>query len=117
MPVFLLKRFATFLATLTLPIPLRLLLAAQPKLVTPVLQVVLTLKTARRDGSTHLVMAPLEFMQRQVEWRLCGGQIRECHVGKGSLWRALQHPPDKYRVNTASAASTSNYLRIVGTCA
>jgi hypothetical protein len=39
MPVFLLKRFATFLATLTLPIPLRLLLAAQPKLVTPVLLV------------------------------------------------------------------------------
>ena len=47
-------------------------------------QVVLKLKTARRDGTTHLVMAPLEFMQRQVEWRLCGSQIRECYVGCGS---------------------------------
>jgi hypothetical protein len=27
-------------------------------------QVVLKLKTARRDGTTHLVMSPLEFMQR-----------------------------------------------------
>jgi hypothetical protein len=27
-------------------------------------QVVLTLKTAWRDGTTHLVMLPLEFMQR-----------------------------------------------------
>ena len=106
---------------LSLPIPLRLLLAAQPELVTPVLQVVhrvitrhllgqaglkaeeayscavtlilrfgsaanlnihvhclvlervqtnaagqvvLKLKTAWRDGTTHLVMSPLEFMQR-----------------------------------------------------
>jgi hypothetical protein len=54
-----------------------LLLAAQPELVTPVLQVVqrvLTLyllrdaelKTRWRDGSTHLVMSPLGFMQRLV---------------------------------------------------
>ncbi len=27
-------------------------------------QVVLKLKTPRRDGTTHLVMSPLEFMQR-----------------------------------------------------
>jgi len=29
-------------------------------------QVVLKLKTAWRDGTTHLVMSPLEFMQRQA---------------------------------------------------
>ena len=78
---------------LSLPIPLRLLLAAQPKLVTPELQVVhraitrflldqaglkadepvqtsaagqavLRLKTPWRDGTTHLVRSPLELMQR-----------------------------------------------------
>jgi len=48
---------------LSLPIPLRVLLAAQPELVTPVLQVVLKLKTPWRDDSTHLVMSPREFMQ------------------------------------------------------
>ncbi len=53
------------------PIPLRVLLAAQPELVTAVLQVVqrvltrhLKLKTPWRDGTTHLVMSPLESMQR-----------------------------------------------------
>ncbi len=58
---------------LSLPIPLRLLLAEKPKLVTPMLQrvqtnaagqVVLKLKTPWRDGTTHLVMSPLAFMQR-----------------------------------------------------
>jgi hypothetical protein len=61
--------------------PARLLLAAQRQLVTPVLQVVQRvvtrhllgqaglkaddkLKTPWRDSSTHLVMSPLEFMQR-----------------------------------------------------
>ena len=41
-------------------------------------QVVLKLKTPWRDGTTHLVMTPLKFMQRHVECRLCGSQIRKC---------------------------------------
>ncbi len=73
---------------LSLPIPLRVLLAAQPEMVTPVLQVVqrvvtrdllyaaqleageghgaveLKPKTPWCDGTTHLVMTPLEFIQR-----------------------------------------------------
>jgi hypothetical protein len=47
-------------------------------------QVVLTLKTPWRAATTHLVMSPLEFMQRQIEWQLCGSQVRECYVGNGS---------------------------------
>lgn len=41
-------------------------------------QVVLKLKTPWRDGTTHLVMSPLEFIQRHIEWQLCGSQICEC---------------------------------------
>jgi hypothetical protein len=69
---------------LSLRIPLRLLPAAQPELATPVLQadiprlalanervqtdaagqVVLKLKAPWRDGARHLVMSPMEYMQR-----------------------------------------------------
>lgn len=38
-------------------------------------QEVLKLKTSWRDGTTHLVMSPLEAMQRRVELPLCGRQI------------------------------------------
>jgi len=41
-------------------------------------QVELKLKTAWRDGTTHLVMSPLEFTQRRIEWQLCGSQSCEC---------------------------------------
>ena len=44
-------------------------------------QVMLKLKTSWRDGTTGLVMSPLEFMQRRIEWQLCGSQICECGVG------------------------------------
>jgi len=44
-------------------------------------QVVLKLKTPRRDGTTHLVMSPLEF---NAEWQLCGSQICDRDVGLGS---------------------------------
>jgi hypothetical protein len=47
-------------------------------------QVVLKLKTPWRDGSTHSVMSPLEFMPQRIEWQLCGSQICECYVGGGS---------------------------------
>ena len=47
-------------------------------------QVVLKLKTAWRDGTTHLVMSPLEFMQRRIEWRLLGGQICDRYGSNGS---------------------------------
>jgi hypothetical protein len=41
-------------------------------------KVVLRLKTAWRDGTTHLVMSPLEF---NAEWQLFGSQICERYVG------------------------------------
>jgi hypothetical protein len=41
-------------------------------------------KTAWRDGTTHLVMSPLEFMQRRIEWRLLGGQICDRYGSNGS---------------------------------
>lgn len=44
-------------------------------------QVVLKLKIPRRDGTTHLVMSPLEF---NAEWPLCGSQICDRDVGLGS---------------------------------
>ena len=34
-------------------------------------QVELKLKTPWRDGTTHLVMGPPEFMQRRIDWQLC----------------------------------------------
>ena len=63
---------------LSLPIPLRLLFAAQPQLLAPLLQVVanerlkrnrvnqvvLQLKSPYKDGTTHVVMSPMEFMER-----------------------------------------------------
>jgi hypothetical protein len=47
-------------------------------------EVELKLKTAWRDGTTHLVMSPLELMQRRIEWRLLGSQICERNVSNGS---------------------------------
>lgn len=46
--------------------------------------VALQRETAWRDGITHLAKALVQFMQRQVGWRLYGSQIRECYVGFGS---------------------------------
>lgn len=46
-------------------------------------QVELKLKTLRRDGTTHLVMSPLAFMQRLaalVPRLLCDGQIKASNV-------------------------------------
>ena len=37
----------------------------------PARQVVLKLKTPWRDGTTHLVMSPLEFMQRRECQKFC----------------------------------------------
>ena len=91
---------------LSLPIPLRLLLATQPFLVTPVLQVVhrvITrpalanergqcnaagqvvpkLKTAWRDGTAQLVMSPLEFMQRLRNSPRPGQVARAAGAGAG----------------------------------
>jgi hypothetical protein len=53
-------------------------------------QVALKLKTAWRDGTTHLVMSPLEFMQRRIEWRLLGGQICDRYSSNGSIARITQ---------------------------
>ena len=50
----------------------------------PTGQVVLKLKTPRCDGNAYQVMSPLEFMQRHIEWQLCGSQTCECYVGSGS---------------------------------
>jgi hypothetical protein len=38
-------------------------------------QVVQTLKTAWRDGTTHLVMSPMEFMPQRIELPLCGSRF------------------------------------------
>jgi len=44
-------------------------------------QVVLRLKTPWRDGTTHLVMSPLEFMQRLAAWATEGAPARRpCHA-------------------------------------
>ena len=47
-------------------------------------QVALKLKTPWRDGTTHLVISPLEFMQPSIERPVCGGQIRWFYVCSGS---------------------------------
>jgi transposase len=47
-------------------------------------QVELKLKTPWRDGTTHLVMSPLEFMQQRIEWRLLGSQICKRYGSTGS---------------------------------
>ena len=43
-------------------------------------QVVLKLKTPWRDGTTQLVMSPLEFMQRHIDRQLCGIELCELYV-------------------------------------
>jgi len=48
-------------------------------------QVELKLKTPWRDGTTHLVLSPLEFMQLPIEWLVCGGQIHWSYVCRGSV--------------------------------
>ena len=47
-------------------------------------QVVLKLKTPWRDGTTHLVMSPLEFTKLLIQRPLCERQIRRCYVSRGS---------------------------------
>ena len=47
-------------------------------------QVVLKVKTPRRDGTKHLVMSPLEFIKLLIQRPLCGRQIRRCYVSRGS---------------------------------
>jgi len=37
-----------------------------------------------RDGTTRLVMLPLELMQPSIEWPVCGGQIHWFYVCCGS---------------------------------
>ena len=70
---------------------------------------VLKCKTTWRDGNTHLVMAPLEFMQRHVGCRPWGSQIRECYVGCGSCADFDQWPLWGGLIVTAM---TSSYLEI-----
>jgi hypothetical protein len=47
-------------------------------------QVVLKPKTPWRDGTMHLAMSPLEFMQLPIEWPVCGGQLPWFYVCSGS---------------------------------
>jgi hypothetical protein len=47
-------------------------------------QVVHKLKTAWRDGTTHLMMLPLRSMRRRPEWRLLGIRICKCYGSNGS---------------------------------
>jgi len=41
-------------------------------------------KTPWRDGTTHLMMSPLELMKLPIQWLLCGSQIRRCYVSRRS---------------------------------
>ena len=45
----------------------------------------LKLETARRDGTTHMVMSSLEVMHLPIEWPLCGGHIHYFRVSIGSI--------------------------------
>jgi len=45
---------------------------------------VLKLRPPWRDGTTHLVMSPVEFMQLSIEWLVRGSQIRWFYVCSGS---------------------------------
>jgi hypothetical protein len=63
-------------------------MAKERLMLNPVGQVVLKLKTAYRDGTTHVVMSPLEFMQRLAALvprprLLCGDKkLRPRQVGE-----------------------------------
>ena len=46
-------------------------------------QVVLKLKTAWRDGNTHMVMSPLEFMQQLATPALLSDRVLACPAGGG----------------------------------
>jgi hypothetical protein len=43
-------------------------------------QVELKRKTPWRDGTTHLVMSPMEYMQRHIDGQLCGIEFCERHI-------------------------------------
>jgi hypothetical protein len=43
-------------------------------------EVELKLKTQWSDGTTHLVMSPLEFMKLPIQRPLCACRIRGCYV-------------------------------------
>jgi hypothetical protein len=69
-------------------------------------QVVLTLKTPYRDGTTHIVMSPLEFMQRLAALvpRLPDGKVElrvleqiGCSSISGLLCRRMPAGPDGIR--------------------
>jgi len=57
-------------------------------------QLELELMAPWRDGTTHLLMLPLKFMHRRIEWRLLGSQICERYGSYGSVrpvrWRWKQ---------------------------
>ena len=61
----------------------------------------LKLKTPWRDGATHLTMSGLEVMRRQIEWQLCGSQIRERYVGSGSEAPVRDHRMQPFDAETA----------------
>ena len=48
-------------------------------------QAVLKLKSPWRDGTTHVVVSPPEFMKLPHQGLLCGSQIRRCYVCSGSV--------------------------------
>jgi len=48
-------------------------------------QVVLKLKEPGRDGTTHLVVSPLEFVPLRIELPLCGIQTHWSRVSNGSV--------------------------------
>ncbi len=64
------------------------------------------------DGTSHLVMSPLEFLRQHSGWPVCGRQIRACCFGNGSIpggWWCL--PDVHLQALKQSAAASRNRLR------
>ena len=66
-------------------------------------QVVVKLKTPWRDGTTHLVMSPLEFVQLPIEWPVCGDQIHWLYVCCGSVLRVRTEGSSRSSGETAQS--------------
>jgi hypothetical protein len=79
-------------------------------------QVVLTLKTPYRDGTTHIVMSPLEFLQRLAALvprprlhliRFHGVLAPEARPREGPAWRAEDAAPGYVPRSFRTCRSTS----------
>jgi hypothetical protein len=78
-------------------------------------QAVLKLKTPWRDGTTHLVMSPLEFMLLPIEGQVCGNQTHWVYVCRGSgAGIRLQPPTGRCTSHTGTSRSNGRYVQVSG---